>query len=126
MTPSDFLTIIELRLPSVLPEDIYDVYDKASQNQLRMALVADVATDASAGRALFMGVGAPRRLSVYVNDRSGGFRVTEGYMFSYYSFIQSLSEGRMNDDQWKAIVYDTKRQDDMKQYLPAWHGKLYE
>ena len=65
-------------------------------------------------------------LSVYVNDRSGGFRVTEGYMFSYYSFIQSLSEGRMNDDQWKAIVYDTKRQDDMKQYLPAWHGKLYE
>ena len=126
MTPSDFLTIIELRLPSVLPEDIYDVYDKASQNQLRMALVADVATDASAGRALFMGVGAPRRLSVYVNDRSGGFRVTKGYMFSYYSFIQSLSEGRMNDDQWKAIVYDTKRQDDMKQYLPAWHGKLYE
>ena len=43
----------------------------------------------------------------------GGFRVTEGYMFSYYTFIQSLTEGRMNDDRWKAIVYDPKRQDDL-------------
>ena len=32
----------------------------------------------------------------------------------------------MNDDQWKAIVYDPKRQDDLTKYLPAWHGKLYE
>ena len=120
------LTIIELRLPSVLPEDIYEVYDEKTQHQLKMALVADVATDAPAGRALFMGVGTPRRLSVYVNDKSGGFRVTEGYMFSYYTFTQALEEGRMNDDQWKAIVYNPKRQNDLKKYLPAWHGKLYE
>lgn len=126
MTPSDFLTIIELRLPSVLPEDIYEVYDEKAQHQLKMALVADVATDAPAGRALFMGVGTPRRLSVYVNDKSGGFRVTEGYMFSYYTFTQALGEGRMDDDRWKAIVYDAKRQDDLEKYLPAWHGKLYE
>ena len=126
MTPSDFLSILELRLPSVLPEDIYDIYEKESRDLLRMALVADVATDADDNLALFMGVGAPRRLSVYVNDKSGGFRVTEGYMFSYYTFIQSLTEGRMNDDQWKAIVYDPERQDDLKKYLPAWHGKLYE
>ena len=126
MTPSDFLAIRDLRLPSVLPEDIYEVFDENAQNQLRMALVADVATDAEAGLALFMGIGTPRRLSVYVNDRSGGFRVTEGYMFSYYAFTQPLEEGRMDDDRWKAIVYDEGKQDELKQYLPAWHSKLHE
>lgn len=126
MTPSDFLAIRDLRLPLVLPEDIYEVFGKDAQNQLKMALVADVATDAEEGEALFMGVGTPRRLSVYINDRSGGFRVTEGYMFSYYTFVHALNEGRMNDDQWKALVYDAKRQDELKRYLPAWHGKLYE
>lgn len=126
MTPSDFLAIRDLRLPSVLPEDIYEVFGEEAQNQLRMALVADVATDAPVGLALFMGVGTPRRLSVYVNDRSGGFRVTEGYMFSYYTFTQPLEKGRMDDDQWKAIVYDEKKQDELKQYLPAWHSKLHE
>ena len=130
MTPADFLAIRDLRLPSVLPEDTYEVYGEKSQNQLKMALVADVATDAEAepapGLALFMGVGTPHRLSVYINDKSGGFRVTEGYMFSYYTFTQALEEGRMNDDRWKAIVYDPERQDDLKKYLPAWHGKLYE
>ena len=55
MTPSDFLTILELSLPSVLPEDTYEVYGEKSQNQLRITLVADVATDASADRALFIG-----------------------------------------------------------------------
>ena len=126
MTPSDFLAIRELRLPSVMPEDIAEAFGDEAQNQLKMALVADVATDADSGLALYMGVGTPRKLSVYVNDRSGGFRVTEGYMFSYYTFAQSLGEGRMNDDQWKAIVYDGKNQDRLKPYLPTWHGKLYE
>ncbi len=124
MTYDDFITILNFSLPNVLPEGIYDIYEESVREQLKMALVADVATDPDNGEALYMATGTPRKIKVYVNDRSGGFRLTEGYMFSYYSFIKALSEGRMDDDQWKSMVYDPAKQDELQQYLPDWHKKI--
>ena len=92
---------------------------------LKMALIADVATDPGA-KVLFTGIGTPRRMSVYVNDKSGGARVATGYVFSYYTFARSISEGRMNDDQWKKIVYDEGRQDELEQLRPQWYRKHLE
>ena len=123
MTYEDFQNIIDFRLPSVLPENIYEVTGEEGQNMLKMALVADVATDAKVGEVLYMAVGAPRKLSVYVNDKSGGFRVTEGYMFSYYTFTDEMLKRRMNDDDWKAKVYGGE---DLKDLLPYWHEKMYQ
>ena len=126
MTYEDFAAILSLRLPSVLPEDFFEVYDEKGQDMLKMALVADVATDhETAGQVLYMGVGAPRKLHVYVNDKSGGYRVTEGYMFSYYTFTRPTLERRMDDDRWKEMVYDPARQGELRKLLPVWHDKIY-
>ncbi len=124
MTYDDFLMIRDFKLPSVMPEGISDVFEEEAQKQLRMALVADVATDPDTGDVLYMGTGVPRKISVYVNDRSGGFRLTEGYVFSYYSFTQSNSEGRIDDDQWKSMVYDPEKQGALKLRLPDWSEKV--
>ncbi|CAM1377722.1 hypothetical protein FF3_00146 [Fretibacterium fastidiosum] len=124
MTWEDFEQLLSFRLASVLPEDIGEIVGEEAQRQLRMALVADVATSVPTGEVLFMGTGTPRKLRVYVNDKSGGFRVTEGYMFSYYTFTTPMGEKRMDDDEWKALVYDEKRQDELKMALPYWQNKV--
>ena len=129
MTYEDFMTILTLRLPSVLPEGFFEVNvnDEKGQDMLKMALVADVATDnETTGQVLYMGVGAPRAICVYVNDKSGGYRVTEGYMFSYYSFTRPTLERRMDDEQWKEMVYGPARQDELKKLLPYWHDRMYQ
>ncbi len=125
LTVHDFAAISTFGLPSVLPEDIYEANGEEAQQMLKMALIADVATDPGAN-VLFTGIGTPRRMSVYVNDKSGGARVATGYVFSYYTFARSISEGRMNDDQWKKIVYDEGRQDELEQLRPQWYRKHLE
>ena len=92
--------------------------------QLKMALVADVASDYFEGRVLEAASGKPQRIYVYVNDASGGARITRGYIFSYYEFVRSLAEGRMTDEEWKKIVYDDSRADELKKYHPAWYKEL--
>lgn len=125
MTYDDFAELVTFALPSVLPEGIGDTNAPETQHQLKMALVADVATDPGIG-ALHTAVGTPRKITVYVNDRGGGARVATGYVFSYYSFVRPLSEGRMNDDQWKEIVYDEAKQDELEELRPAWYRKHLE
>ncbi len=92
--------------------------------QLKMALVTDVASDYFAGRALHIASGRPVRIYVFVNDASGGPRVTRGYIFSYYEFIRGLGEGRMTDEEWKEIVYGDDREEELKELLPAWYEEL--
>ena len=70
-----------------------------------------------------MATGTPRKLSVYVNDKSGGFRVTEGFVYSYYTFTGAMLDHRMNDDDWKAKVYG---KEDLTEFLPYWNEKLYQ
>jgi len=86
-------------------------------DSLRMALVADVFTNAEAGAVLETAVGIPYRLYIPLNDGQGGKRIAIGYGFSYYEFHQPISQ-RLNNEEWKAIVYSDKP--DMSEYLPFW------
>ena len=90
-----------------------------------MALVTDVATDALMGRVLHVATGTPRRLYVFVNDKWGGPRVTIGYTYSSYEFISSLSEGRVTDEEWRELVYDRARQDELEKLTPSWSKDLF-
>jgi hypothetical protein len=92
------------------------------EDLLRMALVADVFTNAEIGLVLETAVGIPYRLYIPLNDRQGGKRIAVGYGFSYYEFSHPISD-RLNNDEWKAIVYDNNQ--NMTQYLPFWmQGKV--
>ena len=99
------------------PGDYVDDVD-----HLRMALAADVFTNAEAGVVLETAVGIPYRLYIPLNDRQGGKRIAIGYGFSYYEFGHPISN-RLNNDEWKAIVYVDNP--NMTQYLPFWmQGKI--
>jgi len=91
--------------------------------QRKMAVVADVATDGFSGRVLEAGVGVPRAIYVFANDKSGGARVTKGYVFSYYEFEYPMSK-RMTDKEWRAIVYDPERADELEKFRPDWHEEF--
>ena len=87
------------------------------KNTLRMALAADVFTNAETGMVLETAVGIPYRLYIPLNDGQGGKRIAIGYGFSYYEFSQHISN-RLNNEEWKEIVYSNNH--DMNQYLPFW------
>lgn len=93
--------------------------------ELRMALVTDVATSFIDGAALHVATGTPRKIFVFVNDRSGGPRVARGYVYSYYEFPGSLAgAGRMTDQEWRKIVYDPDKAEKLRELHPAWYGEL--
>lgn len=110
MTYDDFYRIQHLRLPA---------------EGAPAVVLTEAAASPAAGQALYVGTGAPRRLLVYVNDRSGGSRVTEGRTLSFYAFTRPLGAG-MTEGEWQALVWDGGRQDELKQCLPYWGGRLYE
>jgi hypothetical protein len=96
--------------------------DDKDKDAFRMALLADVFTNSNDGVVLETAVGIPYRLYIPLNDRQGGKRIAVGYGFSYYEFEHPMSD-RLNNEQWKAIVYDARP--DMAQYLPFWmQGKV--
>jgi hypothetical protein len=97
-------------------------YDK--WEELRMALIADVATDFASNRVLQVASGTPRKIFVYVNDRMGGPRIARGYVYSYYEFAGSLEEGRLTDEKWRDLVYDKNRGEELQKLHPAWYGNL--
>jgi len=88
---------------------------------LKMALVTDVATDAFSGRVLIQAVGYPQRIYVLVKDYSGGTRITEGYVFSYYEFI---SGKRWTNEEWREKVYSPDKKKEIIKYEPEWYKKL--
>jgi hypothetical protein len=94
-------------------------------DQLKMALVSDVATDAQAGRVLHVATGTPRRLYVFVDDKGSGPRVTVGYTYSFYEFERALEDGRMTDEEWKKLVYDETRREKLEKLTPKWAEGLF-
>jgi hypothetical protein len=89
-----------------------------------MALIADVATNGWDKTALEAATGTPRKIYIFVNDKSGGARIARGFVYSYYEFERPLSEGRMTDEEWKKIVYDESRAKELEKFRPAWYGEL--
>lgn len=106
----------------LLPGGIDVAYDDLEK--LRMPLVTDVATDFMDERVLHVGTGVPRAIYVFVNDRAGGPRIAKGWTFSYYEFVRPLSKGRMTDAEWRKLVYDETRADELAALHPAWYGAL--
>ena len=116
----------ELSRELLLPETMLQLYPPVTEevrDRLRMALVADVATDHLAGRALHVATGAPRHLLVFVDDPWGGPRVTRGAVYSFYSFPRPLAEGRLDDQAWKKRVYGGK-QGELDALRPGWVRRL--
>jgi len=98
--------------------------ESADEEQLKMAVIADVYTNAELGQVLETAVGIPYRMYVALNDGQGGKRIAVGYDFSYYEFGHPMGD-RMTDEQWKAIVYADDAQ--MDDYLPFWaNGMVLE
>ena len=111
--------------PLVLPPHLkYNTFSDGEMEMLKMPIIADVATDFAEGRVLYVGTGTPRQIHVFVNDSGGGGRITTGFVFSYYTFSKSLSDGRMNDNDWKKWVYDKARQKELEKLRPAWYLRL--
>jgi Protein of unknown function (DUF3160). len=89
----------------------------ADEDQLKMALVADVYTNAELEQVLETGVGIPYRLYVALNDGQGGKRIAVGYTYSYYEFGRPMGN-RMTDEEWKKIAYEPNAK--LDDFLPFW------
>ncbi|MDR3204406.1 MAG: DUF3160 domain-containing protein [Deltaproteobacteria bacterium] len=94
------------------------------EDNLKMAIVADVATNGFDGVCLEIATGVPRRIYVFVNDKSGGPRLTRGFIYSYYEFARPLTQGRLTDQQWRKLVYDRGHQNQLKELHPHWYSNL--
>jgi hypothetical protein len=121
MTRDDYLWI-ELMSNSfdrklLLPRDAGDIIPP---DQLKMALIADVATDAVSGRVLETAIGVPQRMIVAVKDASGGIRICTGYVYSWYEFADVK---RWTDTEWKDVVYSSD-QSAIHTRRPAWYSKF--
>lgn len=92
------------------------------EKEMRMALVADVHTNAEDGVVLEVATGIPYRMYVALNDGQGGKRIARGYVYSYYEFPHPMSD-RLNDDQWKQRVYKDK---DVEGLEPFWSRDILQ
>jgi len=81
-----------------------------SETDERMALVADVHTDPNSAQVLEEGVGNAFPIYVVV-PVEGQLVVAEGGGFSYYEFLQPMSD-RLTDEAWQAL--------EPKPARPAW------
>lgn len=110
-------TIPSLLAKCVLPFSTYATF-ATDTDQFKMALVADVMTNAEIGEVLEVAVGIPHRMYVALNDKQGGKRVAVGYTFNYYEFEHPMSD-RMTDEQWKDMVYENAGE--AKKRKPKWY-----
>lgn len=100
----------------LLPRGIGDIIEP---DYLKMAIIADVATDALSGQVLEAGIGAPQRIVVAVKDYYGGTRLTVGYVYSWYEFAGTK---RWTDAEWKKMVYSSDKK--LDEFKPSWYSKF--
>ncbi|MBN2737142.1 MAG: DUF3160 domain-containing protein [Spirochaetales bacterium] len=111
------MTAIPDKLSSVVQpvKQVYSVY--LEESELQKALIADVFTNPSSKEVREVATGRPVRLYVALNNGDGGKRIATGYGYSYYEFIQPATQ-RLDDEQWKALVYD--KDSDLSEKMPLW------
>jgi hypothetical protein len=103
----------------LLPADQADYISPDDKKDLKMALIADVATHQEPPRYLLEGIGYPQRLTVLVKDYWGGTRLTRGFIFSQYEFVHGQ---RLNDDEWREKVYNSSPE--LKGWEYPWYSEL--
>jgi len=117
---NNFITVVIFELARiVLPADSDSSSYAEDDDQFKMALVADVHTDAKNQKVLEVATGIPYRIYVALNDGQGGKRIAIGYTYSYYEFEQPQAN-RLTDEEWKKIVYGSANPQALDIYLPAW------
>jgi Protein of unknown function (DUF3160) len=92
---------------------------QTSPDLVKMAIIADVHTDPP--RILLEATGAPLRLFVVGKDASGGTRITQGYLYSWYEFMDAK---RWQASEWKKLVYDEANQAQVLKYQPTWYKEF--
>jgi hypothetical protein len=80
-----------------------------TEKEARSALIADVHTDAAAGKVYYEAVGIPQIIFVAVSDINGT-RLVKGLIYSQYEFTQPLAGTRLNDEQWQEYIYGGQTQ----------------
>ena len=73
-----------------------------SEEDKKMALVADVHTDPNTGEVLQVAVGNPCELYAVIPSKGKNY-LAVGACFSYYEFTKPMSE-RMTDKQWQELT----------------------
>ena len=107
-------------IPSLLASDvIIERNGFSNKKDLQMACIADVFTNADFGVCLEVGIGEPLKIYVPLNDKQGGKRIAIGFIPDYYEFYNS-SDNRLNDDEWKEIVY--KKDANISDKEPFWES----
>ncbi len=114
---NEFILSVPAKLARIILPPAATFGGYGEEDIFKMALVADVHTDALDGVVLEVATGIPYRIYVALNDGQGGKRIAIGYTYSYYEFSQPMNN-RLNDDQWKEVVYT--KTDTLDRYLPAW------
>ncbi|MCF7885435.1 MAG: DUF3160 domain-containing protein [Candidatus Marinimicrobia bacterium] len=76
-------------------------------SQDEMPVIADVHTDPNAGSCLEEGIGYPNRIFV-ICQIEGELKIAIGGVFSYYEFIQPISD-RLTDEQWRTILESNRK-----------------
>jgi hypothetical protein len=100
-----------------LPHQLGDVI--TSDEDVSMALIADVHTDANTGNVLEEATGNPAALYVLVKI-DGKAYVAQGATFTYYEFSQPMSH-RLTDGEWQEMV----KQGSSSATLPSWTEVLF-
>ena len=100
----------------LLPDNTGDIVDP---DYLKMALIADVATDSLNNIVLLEGVGYPQQLYVLVKDYWGGTRITRGYIYSHYEFTDGK---RWDDKEWQKKVYSNAPE--LEKMEHQWYQRL--
>ena len=99
----------------LLPRSLGDIVDP---DLLKMALIADIATDYLSGSVLEVAVGVPQRIRIAVKDLSGGTRMTTGFVYSWYEFSDTK---RWQDSEWRSLVYGSE-QERLRKMRPTWYS----
>ena len=81
------------------------------------ALVTDIATDVAGDKILMEALGRPYIMLAVVGGIHGT-RLTAGVAYNHSEFTRSLTQGRMNDEEWQKDFYTNQPKQLTK---PAWH-----
>ncbi len=83
----------------------FDSATQADENSGKVALIADIHTDAVKNQILYEADGNPY-LMIAIVDNEKSPRVVTGLAYNHYEFTNPLGGQRLTDETWRSWVYD--------------------
>ncbi len=93
--------------------------DVADEDSGKVALIADIHTDALDGRILYEAVGRPYLMLAVIGE-GADLRLASGVAYNHYELTGPLAE-RLGDEDWKARVYEGAEPAPVKNF---WYASL--